>query len=275
MRARAVASGFLAAILCVATGHAAGPEVVAVIGTGDMGDTLGPRFAGLGYQVIYGSRDPRSEKVQGLVARTGHGASAATPAEAAAKAGIVVLAVPWPAMETVAQHLGDLGGKIVIDISMPFRQGSDGYPEPLLQSSSAEMIQQWNPKARVVKTFATMGSGIIDAPQSAGGTVTLPIASNDKAAKEKVAGIVAAMGLDPVDFGPLRMAREIETLQMIYMIPLVQNRPSNWEFHFRRADQYGCYLSGKHNAESAAPVYDADSLAVIPEEGPPRAPCGD
>ena len=264
----------LAAVLCAATCDAAEPETVAVIGTGDMGDTLGPRFAGLGYRVIYGSRDPQSEKVQALVMRTGHAASAAAPAAAAAEADIVVLAVPWPAMETVAQKLGKLDGKIVIDISMPFKQGEDGYPEPLLQTSSAEMIQKWNPGARVVKTFATMGSGIIDQPRSAGGTISLPIASDDKAAKEKVAGIVKAMGLDPVDFGPLRMAREIETLQQIYMIPLVQNRPWNWEFHFLRATQYGCYLSGNHNAESAAPAFDADNLARV-EESDPSARCGD
>jgi predicted dinucleotide-binding enzyme len=267
------ASMLLAAVSWAATCDASEPETVAVIGTGDMGDTLGPRFAGLGYRVIYGSRDPQSDKVQGLVARTGHAASAAMPAAAAAKADIVVLAVPWPAMETVAQKLGNLDGKIVIDISMPFKQGEDGYPEPLLQTSSAQMIQKWNPGARVVKTFATMGSGIIDEPRSAGGTISLPIASNDKAAKEKVAGIVKAMGLDPVDFGPLRMAREIEALQQIYMIPLVQNRPWNWEFHFLRAKQYGCYLSGDHNAENAAPAYDADNLARVGESDP-SAQCG-
>ena len=176
-------------------------------------------------------------------------------------------------METVAQGLGALKGKIVIDISMPFRQGTDGYPEPLMPASSAEMIQQWNPGARVVKTFATMGSGIIDEPRSAGGMVSLPIASDDKAAKEKVARMVAAMGLDPVDFGPLRMAREIETLQRIYMIPLVQNRPFNWEFYFRRADQYGCYISGDHNAEAAVHAFDADELALFPEQGPQPAAC--
>jgi predicted dinucleotide-binding enzyme len=273
MKTDLFASMLLAAVSWAAACDASEAETVAVIGTGDMGDTLGPRFAGLGYRVIYGSRDPQSDKVQSLVTRTGYAASAAMPAAAAAEADIVVLAVPWPAMETVAQKLGNLDGKIVIDISMPFKQGEDGYPEPLLQTSSAQMIQKWNPGARVVKTFATMGSGFIDEPRSAGGTISLPIASNDKAAKEKVAGIVKAMGLDPVDFGPLRMARAIETLQQIYMIPLVQNRPWNWEFHFLRATQYGCYLSGDHNAESAAPAYDADNLARV-EESHPSAKCG-
>lgn len=176
--------GSVATILFAVSGHAADMETVAVIGTGDMGDSLGPRFAELGYRVVYGSRDPQSDKVQALVRQTGNGASAAAPAEAASEADIVVLAVPWPPMESVAQNLGDLDGKIVIDISMPFKQGEDGYPEHLLRTSSAEMIQQWNPGARVVKTFATMGSGIVDKPQSAGGTVSLRLASDDKEAKE-------------------------------------------------------------------------------------------
>ena len=93
-----IASSFLAAVFCAMTCNAAQTETVAVIGTGDMGDTLGPRLAGLGYRVIYGSRDPNSEKVLALVARTGNAASAAAQAVAAAEADIVVLAIPWPAM---------------------------------------------------------------------------------------------------------------------------------------------------------------------------------
>ena len=132
--------------------------VVAVIGTGDMGDSLGPRFAELGYRVVYGSRSPDSDKVKALVAKTGGNASATTQMEAAQQGHIVLMLVPWPAMETVAQSLGNLDGKIVIDVSMPFDQGDDGYPKHLLETSSAEMIQGWNPGAMVVKTYATLGS---------------------------------------------------------------------------------------------------------------------
>ena len=262
-----------AAALCAFGCRAADTETVAVIGTGDMGDSLGPRFAQLGYRVVYGSRNPGSDSVNALVAKTGNNASAATPAEAARQAGIVVTAVPWPAMERVAQSLGDLDGKIVIDVSMPFAQGKDGYPEHLLETSSAEMIQGWNPGAKVVKAFATMGSGVIDDPRLVGGMVTIPVASDDREAKERVAAIVAEMGLDPVDFGPLRMAREIEILQLIYMIPLVQNRPENWEFYFRRGDQYACYQSAESTAEGLGPAYDAGNLAVFPGTGQAPAPC--
>jgi len=253
--------------------NAAETGVVAAIGTGDMGDSLGPRFTELGYRVVYGSRSPDSDRVKALVAKTGGNASATTQMEAAQQGDIVLLLIPWPAMEKVAQSLGNLDGKIVIDVSMPFDQGEDGYPKHLLETSSAEMIQAWNPGAKVVKTFATLGSQVIDEPMGEGGIVSLPIASDHKGAKEKVARIVAAMGLDPVDFGPLRMSRDIEIMQMIYMIPLVQNRPEHWEFFFRRSSHYGCYRSDEYTTEGlVAPVDDHD-LAEFPELGGTPTPC--
>ena len=248
-------------------------QTVAVIGTGDMGNSLGPRFAELGYRVIYGSRNPESDRVKELVDKTAPDATAASQMEAAQQGDIVLLLVPWPPMETVAQNLGNLDGKILIDVSMPFRQGDDGYPMHLLETSSAEMIQAWNPGAKVVKAFATMGSQIIDDPDEAGGPVSIPIASDHKDAKEEVAQIAADLGLDPVDFGPLRMSRDIEIMQMIYMIPLSQNRQHNWEFYFRRSDHYGCYMSGETTSEGLAPVYDADNLADFPERGDKAPAC--
>jgi predicted dinucleotide-binding enzyme len=252
---------------------AAETGVVAVIGTGDMGDSLGPRFAELGYRVVYGSRSPDSDKVKALLKKTGGSASATTQMEAAQQGDIVLLLIPWPAMEKVAQSLGSLDGKIVIDVSMPFDQGEDGYPKHLLETSSAEMIQAWNPGAKVVKTFATLGSQVIDEPLIEGGIVSLPIASDHKDAKEEVARIVAAMGLDPVDFGPLRMSRDIEIMQMIYMIPLVQNRPQHWEFFFRRSSHYGCYRSDEYTTEGLVPPVDDNDLAEFPELGDTPTPC--
>ena len=109
----------LAVVLAFLLGASETRPVVAIIGTGDMGDSLGPRFAELGYTVVYGSRDPDGDKAQGVVLLTGPNASVTTQREAAQAGDIVVLAVPWPAMETVAQNLGSLDGKIVIDISFP------------------------------------------------------------------------------------------------------------------------------------------------------------
>jgi len=233
--------------ILAATAHAAEPEsVVAIIGTGDMGDSLGPRFAELGYTVIYGSRDPDGEKAQAVVSLTGESATATTQREAAQAGDIVILAVPWPAMETVAQSLGSLDGKIVIDVSFPHEQGDDGYYVPMLETSSAEMIQEWNPGARVMKT----------------------IASDDREAKEQIAEIIVAMGLDPIDAGPLRLSRELEAMQRLYGVAFFQRRQAAWEFYFRRSYYWECIWQD----DWSEPVADADDLAQIPEtQGDPVA----
>ena len=242
---------------------------VAIIGTGDMGDSLGPRFAELGYRVVYGSRNPDSEKSQNLVSMTGKNASITTQILAAQAADIVVLAVPWPAMESVAQNLGSLDGKIVIDISIPSEQAEDGYYVSMVATSSAEMIQSWNPGARVVKAFGTQASYVIDDPDVVGGPVTVPIAADDREAKEQVARIVAALGLDPVDAGPLRFAREIEALQRLYMVPLLQRRAAAWEPYFRRSSFWECIWQD----DWSDPVADADNLADIRATQDPPKPC--
>jgi predicted dinucleotide-binding enzyme len=241
--------------------------VIAIIGTGDMGDSLGPRFVDLGYEVVYGSRDPEGKKAQSVVELTGGNSRAATQRDAAQAGDIVILAVPWPAMETVAQNLGPLDGKIVIDISFPHEQGDDGYYVPMLETSSAEMIQQWNPGARVMKTFALQASYVIDDPGVVGGPVTIPIAADDREAKEQVARIIVEMGLDPVDAGPLRYSRELEAMQRLYGVPFFQRREAAWEFHFRRSYYWECIWQDSWSD----PVADADDLANIPEtQGPAR-----
>jgi predicted dinucleotide-binding enzyme len=174
-------------------------------------------------------------------------------------------------MEKVAQNIGSLDGKIVIDPSMPADAGEDGYYVPLVETSSAEMIQAWHPGARVVKAFATLGAFVIDDPDVVGGPVTVPIASDDRVAKEEVARIIATMGLDPVDSGPLRMSRELEAMQRLYMVPLVQGRRAAWEFYNRRSYYWECV----YPADDWANPVDAGNLAVIPDTQGTPGDCPD
>ncbi len=263
-------SVFVLFAVLVAAAASSAPEAtkaVAIIGTGDMGDSLGPRFAELGYRVSYGSRNPAGERAQKLAEETGNGARVMSQREAAQSADLVVLAVGWPAMRQVARSLGSLDGKIVIDISTAAKQAEDGYFESVVETSSAEMIQEWNPGARVVKAFAVQGSFVVDDPDVVGGPVTVPIAADDKNAKEVVARIVAAMGMDPFDAGPLRYSREIEAFARLYMVPLLQRRQAAWEPYFRRSYFWECIWA----EDWSDPVADADDLANVPEtQGPPR-----
>lgn len=259
---------FLSPVVSLA-GDDPGQVTVAIIGTGDMGDSLGPRFAELGYAVVYGSRTPDSERSRQLVIRTGHGARITTQKDAAQAAGIVVLAIPWPAMITVAQNLGPLDDKIVIDISTAAKQAADGYFTSVVETSSAEMIQAWNPRARVVKAFAVQASYVVDDPTVVGGPVSVPIAADDRQAKETVANIVLAMGMDPFDAGPLRYSREIEAFARLYMVPLLQRRTAAWEPYFRRSYFWECEWSEAYSD----PVSDHDKLAQIPDTQGPARPC--
>ena len=250
-----VATALLASFGSSCADSAETRTVVAIIGTGDMGDSLGPRFAELGYAVVFGSRYPDGEKAQGVAHLTGSGARVTTQRDAAQAA--------------VAQNLGSLDGKIVIDISFPHEQADDGYYQSMVETSSAEMIQQWNPGARVVKTFALQASYVIDDPGVVGGPVSIPIASDDREAKEQVANIIVAMGLDPIDAGPLRMSRELEAMQRLYGVPFFQRREAAWEFYFRRSYYWECIWED----DWSDAVADADDLADVPETQGPVVPC--
>ncbi len=241
---------------------------MAVIGTGDMGNSLGPKLAEIGYRVIYGSRDPTRESVRDLVERTGAGASATTQKEAAQAADIVLLAVPWPPMEQVAQNLGNLDGKIVIDVSFPFRQAEDGYPESMVETSSAEMIQGWNPGAKVVK-WNLPTAYYIDEPLGLGQRPANWIAADDREAKEKVALMAAQIGQDPVDAGPLRLSRALESQVLLFMVPLYQRQKEGWESFIRRTSFWPCNWED----DWSEPVADSDNLAQFPEPETSPVPC--
>ena len=209
------AAGLAVGTIWALAGAAAMAETVAIIGTGNVGAALGQRFAAVGHEVVYGSREPDRSDVRQLVEASGPSASAATPGVAAEGADFIVLAVPWEVVEQVTRGLGDLSGRIVVDPTNPRVVADDGLRDYAFDGSNAERIQAAAPRARVVKAFSTLGAGTMLDPSIAGGPVSVPIAGDDPSAREAVAGLVAAIGLHPVDVGPLRYAHVIEGLHYL------------------------------------------------------------
>lgn len=217
--------------------HAAGDsrESVAVLGTGRVGAALGPRLAAIGHPVIYGSREPQRADVQALVARSGSRAAAAPIAEAIARADWVLIALPWTATESTLRAV-DLADKVVIDPTNALRfVPASGYMEMAVETSAAERIAALAPRARLVKAFNTLGAHVMADPAAAGGPVTVPLAGDDAAAKARVALLVRELGFEAQDLGPLRHARQLEGMALLYMVPLLRGpRADVFEYHLRR-----------------------------------------
>jgi predicted dinucleotide-binding enzyme len=192
-------------------------DTIAIIGTGDVAAALGPEFAALGHTIVYGSRNPSRDEVRALVERTGDNASAATPAESVVNADIVVMAVPGTVVEAVTGSLGDLSEKIIIDPTNAIDRSANGILTLVYDTSTAEIIQGAAPGAHVVKAFNTLNWRTMVDPDSSGGPVSIPLVGDNAAAKAKVAELVEGMGLEAIDVGPLRYARHIEGMLLIWI----------------------------------------------------------
>ena len=222
MRIDRVIAASAATLLLVAllSPSAAFAAKIAVIGTGNVANALGPGFAAQGNTLVYGSRNPAEQKVKDLVAKTGHGATAASQQDAVKGADIVVIAVPGTAAGDVVKQLGDLSGKIILDpTNLVNRSNPDGnldYAKPAGASSNAELIQSLAPRAKVVKAFNTLNVGQMREPATAGGPITIPICGDDAQAKATIAALVKGMGLEVVDLGPLRYAQTLEQMLVVW-----------------------------------------------------------
>src|SRR3954451_15002866 len=130
---------------------------IGIIGAGNVGGTLGRRWAERGHDVLFGVRHPDDDKTRRLVAAVGPRAQAGTVAEAASFGEVVVLATPWPATEAAIRQAGDLTGKALIDCTSPLKPDLSGL-EVGFNTSGAERVAGWASGAKVVKAFNTTGS---------------------------------------------------------------------------------------------------------------------
>ncbi len=204
---------------------------IGIIGTGNVGGALGRRWAFLGHDVTFGSRDPGSDRVQELTRRIGAGVSATSIAEAASGAEIVVIATPWPATKDAIAACGDLSGKIVIDCVNPHKADFSGL-EIGCDTSAGEQIAGWAPGARVVKAFNATGAGNMREPAYGRTTADMPICGDDEDAKAVVRGLAEEIGFSVIDAGELTSARLLEPLAMLW-IHLAYNLDQGMDIAFK------------------------------------------
>jgi 8-hydroxy-5-deazaflavin:NADPH oxidoreductase len=124
---------------------------------------------------------------------------------------IVILAVPYPALASIVRTYGhQLAGKIVVDITNPVNfQTFDSLTVPPDSSAAAELAAAL-PSSKVLKAFNTNLAPTLTAKTVGPNPTTVLIAGDDAEAKADLAAAVTSGGVQTVDAGSLRRARELE-----------------------------------------------------------------
>lgn len=171
-----------------------GRRSIVIVGRGRVGAALGTNLARLGHRVRHASRDPRRDDEVGLDG-AGEGAD------------LVMLAVPFDAVESVVPRLGFGPGTVLVDATNPF-----GRPVPEGMRSGAEVVARVaGPGVRVVKAFNVVGSEHMTSPPLPDGhRPLLPVAADDDAARRLVVDLATQMGFDAVAVGGIDRAALLE-----------------------------------------------------------------
>ena len=189
---------------------------VGILGSGLMGGKLGTIFARTGHEVVF-SYARSKDKLKKLARDARGNARAATPSEAAHYADALLLAVHWSRIEDVLNQTGDLSGKVVVTCSLPMNEENTELVVAHT-SSGAEELAMRLPNARVVSAFNTIPSEVLFGVYEARRISTRPslvYCGDDKASKAVAAELIRDVGFDPLDAGPLRIARYTEPFALL------------------------------------------------------------
>ena len=186
---------------------------IAIIGAGEVGRALGLAWLKGPHEVTFGVRNPEDPKHAGLPRDR-----MALPAAAAAGADIIVLATPWPNTEAAIADLGDLANRIVIDCTNPLAMGPDGLALTVGHDmSGGELVAGWAKGAHVFKTFNQTGAENMENASHYIPAAAMFVAGDNNTLKPAVLGLVRDLGFEAIDAGPLRNARLLEPLAMLWI----------------------------------------------------------
>jgi predicted dinucleotide-binding enzyme len=189
---------------------------IGILGSGLMGGRLGTIFARAGHEVVFSYA--QSDRKLKRLARTAQGrARAGTPGDAARDADALLLAVHWSRVDDVLKQVGDVAGKVIVTCSLPMN--ADNTDLVVAHTSSgAETLAKKVRRAHVVSAFGTVPSEVLSGVFETRRRVnrpTLVYCGDQKAAKSVAATLIRDVGFDPVDAGPLRIARYMEPFSLL------------------------------------------------------------
>jgi predicted dinucleotide-binding enzyme len=190
---------------------AGGPPLsISTIGAGRMGGALGTVFVKAGHRVMFSSRHP--DTLKGRVEELGPLARVGTVAEAVEFGDVVMVVVPYTAMEQIGKDYGNALAKkvLVIDVSNPIarRDGAEIVKWVDDQGGAGLATAKFLSGAHIVRAFNAIGSAKLSADSHRQGElVGVPIAGDDPHAIDIASSLIREIGFDPVVIGGLAMGK--------------------------------------------------------------------
>jgi predicted dinucleotide-binding enzyme len=168
------------------------PLKIAIIGSGNIGGTLGAHWTAAGHDVVYGVRDAGSAKAQRAQQRSG-GAQFKSIPEALAFGDLILLAIPGATMPNVlAQNGAAIDGKLVMD-------ATNRFSEQVM--NALPVIQRYAPRSEVFRVFNSLGWEVFADPVVGGVQVDHFFAGPDSPSRATIEDLIRAVGLRPIYVG--------------------------------------------------------------------------
>ncbi len=177
---------------------------IGIIGSGNIGGTLGKHWAKVGHEVMFSSRHPEElqDMAQEVQAKVG------TAEETAAFGEVILLAIPYGKVPDIAQQIGSLDNKILIDAGNPYPQRDGDIAQKVIDDESQTAtgyVASLFPRAKTVKAFNSIYFKVLEekAFQSGENRIAVQIAGDDAQAKQTVTKLIEEIGFAAQDIGDL------------------------------------------------------------------------
>jgi 8-hydroxy-5-deazaflavin:NADPH oxidoreductase len=182
---------------------------IAILGAGNIGGTMGRKWAAAGHQVLFGVRNSSSPKTQAALQSAGGNAKAMDMREAISTAEVVLFSVPWAAVpEIAATHSAELAGKIILD-------ATNNFAGPVI--NRVDILQKTAPSAQVYRAFNSLGWDLFADPEIHGTQVDHFFTGPDGAARQKVEQLIAEVGVRPIWVGENQLVTLVDSLGLLWV----------------------------------------------------------
>ncbi|MBI2621536.1 MAG: NAD(P)-binding domain-containing protein [Candidatus Levybacteria bacterium] len=162
---------------------------IAIIGAGDVGGTLAKRFEEVGHRVFLGVRDENKPKVKRLLSKN---ISAHSISEAVKNADVIVTAADPRATKEIAKHMGDISGKVIIDVMNAFR----GVPKPY--GTTTEALLAYTNTKDIVRCFNTTGFKNMENPIYKGEKIDMFVGGDSTRGKKIATKLAKQIGFGKI-----------------------------------------------------------------------------